>query len=206
MKLKARVATCAALLALGGCERATTGPRIPIYDHPQMAFVVVDVQKEFVEAGGRLPVAENQVEAMLAATNRLLESARSLGVEVVYVTSDSPPGGELDPRLKRGTGPTFAKRRADAFSNLDFDRYLRSRAIDHLAIAGVFADRCVLFTARGAMNRGYKVKIVSDGVAAASDARRTRALEWLQSEGAEIIDAERTLAEWTRRKRYLASR
>lgn len=206
MKLKASLGACAVVLALGGCERATTGPRIPIYDHPQVAFVVVDVQKEFVDSGGSLPVASQQVEPMLAATNRLLESARSLGVEVLYVTSESPAGGDFDPRLKRSAGPVFPKGRADAFSNRDLERYLRSRAIDHLVIAGVFADRCVLFTARGAMNRGYKVQVVSDAVAAATDARRSQALRRLETEGAEIIDADRTLAEWARRKRYLASR
>ena len=204
--MKLKTAALAALIAVSACDRATTGPRIPVYDHPQIGLVVIDVQKEFMESTGRLPVAREEVEPMLAATNRLVESARPLGVEVVYVTSESPAGGDLDSRLRTGAGPVFAKRRADAFSNTELDRFLRSRAIDHLVIVGAFADRCVYFTARGAMNRGYKVKIVSDAIAAATDARRARAIDRLRSEGAEIIQTERTVAEWTRRKHYLASR
>ena len=207
MKLKrALLAACFLALALGGCERATTGERIPIYDRPQVALVVVDVQKEFLEPGGRLSVAQSQVAPMLAATNPLVENARSLGVELVYVRSESPAGGELDSRLLQPSGPVFRKDRADAFSNPELDQFLRSHAVDHLVLAGVFADASVYYTAEAAMNRGYKVKVVRNAVAAATDARRARALEALRRKGAEIIDSEQALSEWVRRKKYLASR
>jgi nicotinamidase/pyrazinamidase len=207
VKLKRAALTAGCLaLALGGCERATTGQRIPIYDRPQVALLVVDLQKEFLEPGGRQPVAPSQVAAMLAATNRLVESARSLGVELVYVRSDASAGGELDSRLQHPSGPVFRKGRADAFSNPELDQFLRSRAVDHLVLAGVFADASVYYTAEGAMNRGYKVKVVRDAVASTSDARRVHALEALQREGVELIDSERVLAEWVRRKKYLGSR
>ena len=73
-------------------------------------------------------------------------------------------------------------------------------------LAGVLADASIYYTAEGAMNRGYKVKVVGDAVAAGSDARRDHALEALRREGAELIDSERVLAEWVRRKKYLGSR
>jgi nicotinamidase-related amidase len=207
MKLKhpSLAAGCLAL-ALTGCERATTGERIPIYDHPQVALLVVDLQKEFLDPGGRQPVAPSQVAPMLAATNRLVENARSLGVELAYMQSEAPAGGELDPRLQRPSGPVFRKERADAFSNPELDEFLRSRAVDHLLLAGVFADRSVYYTAEGAINRGYKVKVVRDAVGAGSDARRSSALGVLEREGVELIDSERVLAEWVRRKKYLGSR
>jgi nicotinamidase/pyrazinamidase len=207
VKLKrAPLAACFLALALGGCERATTGERIPIYDRPQVALVVVDVQKEFLEPGGRLPVAQSQVAPMLAAANSLVENARSLGVELVYVRSESPAGGELDSRLLQPSGPVFRKDRADAFSNPQLDQFLRSHAVDHLVLAGVFADASVYYTAEAAMNRGYKVQVVRDAVASTSDARRDHALDALLREGVELIGSEQALSEWVRRKKYLASR
>jgi nicotinamidase-related amidase len=205
--VKLKLAAAGTLLALlAACDRATTGPRIPVYERPQTALVIVDAQETFLAPEGVPSVAQSQVAPMLAVTNRLLREAPSLGVDVVFVTSDSPPGGAIDARVVRGAAPVFSKSRADAFSNAELDGFLRSRSIDHLVLAGVFADRCVYYTAQGAMNRGYKVKVVGDAVAAASDPRRDRALEQLRREGAEIIDGERTVAEWARRKRYLASR
>ncbi len=207
MKLKrASLGVGCLAFALGGCERATTGERIPIYEHPQVALVLVDLEKEFLDPGGPRAVAPSQVAPMLAAANRLVENARSLGVELVYVESGAPPDGELHPRLRHPSGPVFRKDRADAFSNPELDRFLQSRAVDHLLLAGSFAERSVYYTAEGAMNRGYKVQVVRDAVAGGSDERRANALAALERKGVELIDSERVLAEWTRRKKYLGSR
>jgi nicotinamidase-related amidase len=206
MKLKRASLTVGCLaLVLAACERATTGERIPIYDRPQVALLVVDLQKEFLDPGGRRAVAPSQVAPMLAAANRLVANARTLGVELVY-TQSGAAGGELDPRLQHPSGPVFRKDRADAFSNPELDQFLRSSAVDHLLVVGVFADRSVYYTAEGAMNRGYKVQVVRDAVAAGSDARRDHALAALERAGVELIDSERALAELVRRKKYLGSR
>jgi len=214
-----------ALVALfaGACDRATTGSRIPVYDRPQVALVVIDAQRDFLESSGHLPSEASQVEPMLAAVNRLIEGTPGVGVEVVYVRStfsrdarlanwlrngaavEGSPGADFDARLAGSREPVFAKRRSDAFSNADLDRYFRSRGIDHLVLAGARADSSVYFTALGAMNRGYKVKVVTDAVAAQSDRRRDAALDGLVRRGAEIANSEITLREWLRRKRYLAS-
>jgi nicotinamidase-related amidase len=207
MKLKrASLGAGCLVFALAGCERATTGERIPIYDRPQVALVLVDLQKEFLDPAGPRPVAPSQVAQMLAAANRLVENARSLGVELVYVESGATPDGELDPRLQHPSGPVFRNDRADAFSNPELDEFLQSRAVDHLLLAGVFAERSVYYTAEGAMNRGYKVQVVRDAVAGGSDARRAHALGALERQGVELIDSEQVLAEWVRRKKYLGSR
>lgn len=206
MKLKPPLVLCLAAALSGACDRATTGAPIPVYERPQVALVLVDVQEDFVPPGGRPPVAERQFQTIAGATNRLVEKASPLGVDVVYVESRPSPAGGPEARPVRGKAPIFAKGRADAFSNPDLDRYFRSRSIDHLVLAGTSVDRSIYYTAEGAMNRGYKVKVVGDAVGAASDERRDRALERLQREGIEIIDSERLLAEWVRRKSYLASR
>jgi nicotinamidase-related amidase len=134
-----------------------------------------------------------------------------VGAEVVYVRSAFPrdarlanwprnraavegsPGADFDARLAGSHEPVFAKRRSDAFSNAHLDRYFRSRGIDHLVLAGARADSSVYFTALGAMNRGYKLKVVTDAIAAQSDRRRNAALDGLVRR-AEVADSEVTLA------------
>jgi maleamate amidohydrolase len=219
-----RVGALLGLLVLAACDGPTSGARIPIYDQPQIALLVLDLQRDFVETGGLLPVAAEQVAPMLATTNRLVANAAELGVDVVYVRNEFPknawignwlrrgaaiedePGAALDPRLDRVNERVFTKQRGDAFSNANLDAFLRTRGIDHLVLAGVFADRCVLYTAQGAMNRGYKVQVVQDAVAAESEARRDGALASLRDRGVELIAGERVEAEWKRRKQYLGSR
>jgi nicotinamidase-related amidase len=114
MKLKrAALAAGCLTLALGGCERAATGEPLPIYDRPQVALLVVDLQKELLGPGGRQAVAPSQVAAMLVATNRLVENARSLGVELVYVRSEAPAGEDLDLRLEHPSAPARLGHRLD---------------------------------------------------------------------------------------------
>jgi nicotinamidase-related amidase len=73
-------------------------------------------------------------------------------------------------------------------------------------LAGARVDSSVYYTALGAMNRGYKVKVVSDAVAASSAARRDGVLDALHRRGVEIIATERMLAEWARKMKYLRAR
>ncbi len=193
MKLKLWLGALAALLT--ACDRATSGPPIGLYEHPQVGLIVIDVQKDFLG---------NPAEPMLTATNQLIQGAPASDVAVVYVRSE--PGTALDPRLGGARDPVFSKRRSDAFSNAELDAYFRGREIDHLVLAGARVDTSVYYTALGATNRGYKVKVVSDAVGGSSTGRRDAALETLRRQGVEIISAERTLADWTRRKKYLGSR
>ena len=193
MKLKLSL-VLAALLA-GGCDRETSGPRIGVYDHPQIGLVVIDAQKNFLD---------DQAGGLLATADQLIESAPGLGVEVIYVRSEH--GGEFDPRLRGTHEPAFPKQRFDALSNPDLDAYLRAHEIDHLVLIGARADSSIYYTALGAKNRGYKVAVVGDAVAAGSADGRDTSLEALRRRGVEIIPSERAHAEWTRRKKYLSSR
>ena len=193
MKLKLSL-VLAALLA-GGCDRETSGPRIGVYDHPQIGLVVIDAQKNFLD---------DQAGGLLATADQLIEGAPGLGVDVIYVRSEH--GGEFDPRLRGTHEPAFPKQRFDALSNPDLEAYLRAHEIDHLVLIGARADSSIYYTALGAKNRGYKVAVVGDAVAAGSADGRDTSLEALRRRGVEIIPSERALAEWARRKKYLSSR
>jgi len=193
--VKLKLSLVLAALLAGGCDRETSGPRIGVYDHPQIGLVVIDAQKNFLD---------DQAGGLLATADQLIEGAPGLGVDVIYVRSEH--GGEFDPRLRGTHEPAFPKQRFDALSNPDLEAYLRAHEIDHLVLIGARADSSIYYTALGAKNRGYKVAVVGDALAAGSADGRDTSLEALRRRGVEIIPSERALAEWARRKKYLSSR
>lgn len=101
-------------------------------------------------------------------------------------------GARLDDRLMVINHRYFPKERADAFSNPRLGEFLHSRNVQHVILAGVYADACVRSTARGALKGGYRVSVLSDAVAAASHERRVAALRKMQRRGVAIVDS-RTL-------------
>jgi len=61
-------------------------------------------------------------------------------------------------------GNVFEKRRTDAFASRALEAWLVEREVDELLLAGVDAAYCVAMTARGGLNRGYRVRLVADAV------------------------------------------
>lgn len=57
---------------------------------------------------------------------------------------------------------TVEKRRYDAFTGTDLDRYLRADSVSTVLIAGFATNVCVESTARSAHEHGYDVLLVKD--------------------------------------------
>ncbi len=178
----------------GACSLATSGPAIKQYDQPRSALLVLDMQTDFIGKDARMPIAPGRDEQLIKNVNASIRAAEKRGDLVVYVGNEfspwSPanlfrnfaairgrPGAELDKRLYRMDAPYFAKDFPDAFSNKRLGEYLRRNRVNRLTIVGVFADQCVLHTARGARNRDYQVRVFTDAVAAGDDANYRHALK-----------------------------
>lgn len=90
------------------------------------------------------------------------------GVEAISAGPGSP-GTEMDHRLIKIPGATtITKNRSDAFSTPELDAYLREYHVDQLLLTGLDGAYCVDATARGALNRGYQVTLLQDGIATES--------------------------------------
>lgn len=169
-------------LLLAGCSgpSLTKGSRIGSYASPRTAILIVDVQEDYT--GPRAKQVYKDADRILAAANGLIEEARPAGSLVVFIENvvDNPilkvitgglnapgaPGTEMDRRLARIPGTrTFTKRESDAFSNPEFDAFLRESQVDHVVITGLDAAICVNATALGALGRGYKVTMHTPGIA-----------------------------------------
>jgi nicotinamidase-related amidase len=161
----------------------TSGPRIGRYASPRAAVLVIDLQEDFTGPAARRPYRDG--DRIVAVANSLLAQAEAHGALVVYianvvenrvtrafmggVNAPGAPGTELDRRLvKVPGGRTFTKGRGDALSNPELDAYLRAQQVDRLLIVGLDGAHCVNSTARGALNRGYQVTMLTDGIATES--------------------------------------
>jgi nicotinamidase-related amidase len=134
------------------------------------ALIVIDLALAWTDPGE--PGMGSDVDAVVAATVRLLVAARAAGVPVVFTTwawdpADPPsphdaksalrPGPdfarrlELDPRLgRRPTEKLLAKRYASAFKGTPLQDLLSAQGIDTLIVAGVSTSHCVYATCRDA--------------------------------------------------------
>jgi nicotinamidase-related amidase len=200
------LAVVAVVAVVSSCDMSTKGATIETYAEPGKALLVLDIQKDFTAEGARMPVNPDQVEGMLSAINDVAAQFEKSGDTVVYIRNVFPrneignlfrrsaavvgsPGVEFDERLTRVSDLVFDKSRPDAFSNAGLERLLVAKQISEVIVAGVFADQCVYWTSRGAINRGYKVTYLSDAVAAKSSKGVDKAAGSLERLGATIAVA-----------------
>jgi nicotinamidase-related amidase len=179
----------------------------------KVAVLVVDLQRDFLEASGRMRIALHQVPGLIAVANTLTTRAAERGVKVVYIGNEFPRsqwlrnvfrhnaalagsrGGEIDPRVERVSSTYVSKAASDAFSNPALAAFLRAAGAQEVIVLGVFAGACVAATARGAMRAGHRVTLVRDAIGAGSDAARDRALAKLERAGARVTSGSDVVAE-----------
>ena len=142
-------------------------------DPETTALVVVDMQRDFVDPDGALPVAGAAETVPRIA--RLLELARGAAMLVCFSQDthrDEDPewaiwgrhaehgtrGWEIVPELEPRPGElVFEKPRYDAFYGTSLDHELRLRGIETLVVCGTVANICVHYTAASAALRWYRV-------------------------------------------------
>ncbi len=158
----------------------TKGKQIDRTGRPNSALVVIDVQEDFTRNTGKHGYDRTLRDAALDEINAAIASARSSGMEVIFIRNvfrDWPvvqtmklvaggigtPGRDglkLDRTLEIGDAPVFEKSIGDTFSVPEFETFLAEKNIGHLKLAGLDACHCVQLTAKGALARGYRVEIL----------------------------------------------
>jgi nicotinamidase/pyrazinamidase len=158
---------------------------------PGDAFIVVDVQNDFLP-GGSLAVPNG--DAVVAVLNRYLAKFSASELPV-YATRDWHPvnhcsfkarGGPWPPHcVAESPGAQFAaqlrfpsgtlviskathpdKDAYSGFEGTDLDARLRARKIKRLFIGGLATDYCVLNTVRDALSLGHEVYLLTDAIRA----------------------------------------
>jgi nicotinamidase/pyrazinamidase len=154
------------------------------------ALIVVDVQNDFMP-GGALPVPEG--DKVVKPLNRYIEIFEKNG-NPVFFTRDWHPedhisfkghggiwpphcvqnteGAKFHPDLKLPLDNKFiiskgTSRDFDAYSGFQgtiLDDLLKERGIRRVFVGGVATDYCVKNTVLGALNLGYQVFVLEDGI------------------------------------------
>ncbi|BBN13245.1 hypothetical protein MPTK1_6g01980 [Marchantia polymorpha subsp. ruderalis] len=158
------------------------------------ALLIVDMQNDFIQAGGPLHVAGG--EAVVAEVKKAVIIAREKGAHVIWVVREHDasgrdvelfrthlyPDGVVGPTVKGTygcqlvdglepkTGETMlVKSRFSAFFATNLDLILRRLGIATVVVAGVQTPNCIRATAFDALALDYpKVMVLADATAAAS--------------------------------------
>lgn len=154
-------------------------------------LLVVDVQD-------KLLAAMQAPERLAKNCGILLKAAARLRVPILvseqYPKGLGPTAAELRPLIPEGAVVEKA-----AFSCADVPEYrerLRTLGREQAVIAGIEAHVCVLQTALGLNERGYRCFVVSDAVSSRTRENLAAALERLRDNGVETATTEMVLFEW----------
>ncbi|MEO8707322.1 MAG: isochorismatase family cysteine hydrolase [Kofleriaceae bacterium] len=152
-------------------------------DPTTSALLVMDFQTVVVE------MVPTEKDGLLARTATLVESAREVGMRVIYVVvgfragypevgprnqtlapvresgrfAEGSAGMEVHAAVAPKPGEVIVtKRRVSAFFGTDLDVILRSNGIETLVLAGVATSGVVLSTVRHASDADYRIVVVED--------------------------------------------
>lgn len=171
------------------------------------ALIILDFQNDFFGQNAKLPVDSAQGVRAIATVQALLSSIDTSATRVVYIGNEFPKsdrianwfrngaaiqgtsGAELLTEIPNDLGPYFSKQEGDAFSNAQLGAWLQQQNISRITIAGVFADQCVMATARGALKNGYSVAVYQNGVAASNEKNLQKAYKRFADLGIEILES-----------------
>jgi nicotinamidase-related amidase len=177
----------------------------PRGDESYGALLLIDFQDDFLSDRGRMPVARNQVSAVIAAANAAIEQSQAAGDLILKIGNEfrasdvvrnalrhhaaiaGSPGTKWDPRVDVADATYLVKWKGDAFCNRELHQVLVENRVEGITLAGVYARACITATAKGAMKRGLKVRLLVDAIACRSDATRDAAVTRMRRRGVQLV-------------------
>ena len=192
-------------LVLACCSTdGATYEKISVYDNPQKALLVMDMQVDLIDENGKFPMEKAQLNNLIITVNNIIEDCHSNNYIIIYIrniigkddkrgdinyaTMEGTPGAEIDSRISIVSDQVYDKYSGSAFSNKDFENYLIQNQVNDLYLCGVMASGCVSDTALGAFDRNYKVSCYSNAVGDLSERAIENAIEKLKRKGINIIE------------------
>lgn len=159
------------------------------------AVLVIDMQRDFVDAGA--PIECAGARDIVPAIAALVDTARKLAIPVIYTQErhradgidlelsvsepehclEGTPGMEIVPALAPVPGDyVVTKPRYSGFFATDLDLLLRSLRVSTLVLCGAATDVCVRATAQDAHQLNYRVIVAPECVAGTTAERHDAAL------------------------------
>lgn len=180
------------------------GIPIPDYGTEKTALVIIDVQEGISGKFAKEQYYIDQAPPLIENINQAVTIAVENDIPVIYVLQQTEnwlfnwfdgnlmapgsPGVPVDERLKVVSLNHFTKKKSDAFSSYEFEKYLQALKINKLIITGIDIAYCANKTSYAGMNRGYDVFILEDAVISENTEMKTEKIAELKADGAHIID------------------
>ncbi len=188
-------------------QTPTKGKKIGTYEKPNRALLVIDIQDDFSGPNAKF-YPQNDVEAAIARVNSATAKAEKSQWPIIYIRHEfsgimafvskafmggrgthESPGIVMDKRVAVKSKNEFIKHRGDSFSNPGLDVFLTKNSINELVLVGLDAQQCVYNTAKGALNRGYKVTIVTDAILLSEKEKWNELMEKYKRDGINILES-----------------
>ena len=148
---------------------------------PHKALLVMNMQLDALGEDAKMPIVESQIEDLIETINTLTNEFYWDGYIIIYIKTvfsiedeesanynnaffEDTEGVEFDPRVKLLSIHNFEKNQADAFSNEDFENFLKTYNVDEIFLTGLYAETCVYTTIIAAVERKYKVNYIENAV------------------------------------------
>lgn len=179
------------------------------------AYVVVDVQNDFVEGGslgvnGGVAVSGKIADYLNANGDKFgtvvatrdwhidpADHFDSWPVHCVANTSGAEFHARIDEVVKNSSGVVVSKGMySDGYSGFDgvnldtqhtLDKLLFERGVRNLVVGGIATDYCVRATALDGIKSGYNVWVVTDHVAGVAEDTSAAALDEMRSKGVNLV-------------------
>lgn len=167
------------------------------------ALLIVDIQEGTTGTVSALKGLKAQSDVLIRNVNRIINDAVESEWSVIYINTEvlnpllnlinntmsrGSGGANLDKRLSVKSDLIVTKRRSDPFNRTDLDQILTGLNTDRVVVTGLDAAHCVNSTILAALNRGYQVVVVSDGIISNEEADKIRMLGEFRDLGVEIIE------------------
>jgi nicotinamidase-related amidase len=191
-------------------DKRNASPRLKTFgresDGSRQALLVLDIQETFTFSPRRDSQSSEAYDRLLESINGLSQIAFKSDIMVLYghreranplarspsrfVVKKVDGNGQTSEHLKLVPGYRFIKPGKDAFSNVELDQFLRKNGITHLFLVGSDGVTSINRTARSALDLGYRVTFIKDGIFTSFASRWERVLRTFESEAAFAIASE----------------
>jgi nicotinamidase-related amidase len=158
---------------------------------PRSLLLIVDVQERLI------PVVSD-ADRVLRNCESLLRAARLLGVPALLTEHCPQQIGALAPALRglAAADCVLAKTQFSAADEPGVAQRVAAANRQQIVIAGMEAHVCVLQTALGLAERGYRPHVVADASGSRDESARALAFDRLRAADIAVVSLEMVLFEW----------
>lgn len=145
------------------------------------ALLVIDAQEDFIgEQRNKNKFNYEDVDELVKNINDIIRTYKQNMDEVIYIANVLPnnffnkkffgygiagsKGAKFDKRIKIVSENYFEKQVGNAFKNNNLVKFIKDNEISEVELVGVDGVGCVFRTAKGAIEIGLEVTIISDSV------------------------------------------